>query len=187
MAISMTMHSSIFAGMAMAIVKFGSKDTIFTQGNACKDVMYIQEGTVKLSVVSTVGKEAVLAMLKPGDFVGEGALTGQPARTPTATAVTPATLLVIGLKEMVRVLHSEHTLFDGFLNYLLERSIRIEEELIEQLFNSSEKRLARTLVIARPLWEIGEDPINRSQRVSRNVGANDRHHTVTRQFLHEQV
>ena len=136
-----------FAGMARTIVKFESEDTLFTQGDACKDVMYIQEGTVKLSFVSTVGKEAVLAMLKPGDFVGEGALTGQPARTTTATAVTPATLLVIGLKEMVRVLHSEHTLFDRFLNYLLERNIRIEEDLTDQLLNSSEKRLARTLLL----------------------------------------
>lgn len=136
-----------FAGMARTILKFESKGTIFTQGDASKDVMYIQEGTVKLSVVSTVGKEAVLAMLKPGDFVGEGALTGQPARTTTATALTPATLLVIGLKEMARVLHSDHTLFDRFLNYLLERNIRIEEDLTDQLFNSSEKRLARTLLL----------------------------------------
>jgi CRP/FNR family cyclic AMP-dependent transcriptional regulator len=136
-----------FAGMARTIVKFESKGTLFTQGDACKDVMYIQEGTVKLSVVSTVGKEAVLAMLKPGDFVGEGALTGQPLRTATATAVTRTTLFVIGVKEMVRVLHSDHTLFDHFLNYLLKRNIRIEEDLIDQLFNSSEKRLARTLLL----------------------------------------
>ena len=134
-------------GVARTIVKFESKDTIFTQGDTCKDVMYLQDGTVKLSVVSTVGKEAVVAMLKPGDFIGEGALAGQPMRTATATAMTPGTLFVIGLKDMVRVLHADHTLSDRFINYMLERNIRIEADLIDQLFNSSEKRLARTLLL----------------------------------------
>ena len=85
--------------------------------------------------------------MKPGDFVGEGGLAGQPLRIATATAATPATLLVIGLKEMIRVLHAEHALSDRFITYMLERNIRIEEDLIDQLFNSSEKRLARTLLL----------------------------------------
>ncbi len=109
--------------------------------------MYIQKGQVKLSVVSNTGKEAVVAMLKPGDFVGEGGLAGQPVRIATATAATNATLLVIGLKEMIRVLHSEHQLSDRFITYMLGRNIRIEEDLIDQLFNSSEKRLARSLLL----------------------------------------
>ena len=135
------------AGVARNITEFQAKDTIFSQGDAGKDVMYIQKGTVKLSVVSKTGKEAVVAMLKPGDFVGEGALAGQPVRIATATAVAPVTLLVIGLKEMIRVLHDEHAFSDRFISYMVGRNIRIEEDLIDQLFNSSEKRLARTLLL----------------------------------------
>jgi CRP/FNR family cyclic AMP-dependent transcriptional regulator len=135
------------AGVAKTIVEFQAKDTLFSQGDSGKDVMYIQKGTVKISVVSKTGKEAVVAMLKPGDFVGEGALAGQQVRIATATAVTPVTLLVIGLKEMIRVLHAEHAFSDRFIAYMVGRNIRIEEDLIDQLFNSSEKRLARTLLL----------------------------------------
>jgi CRP/FNR family cyclic AMP-dependent transcriptional regulator len=135
------------AGAARTIVEYKKKDTIFSQGDICKDVMYIQKGQVKLSVVSNTGKEAVVAMLKPGDFVGEGGLAGQPVRIATATAAAPTTLLVIGLKEMIRVLHVEHELSDRFITYMLGRNIRIEEDLIDQLFNSSEKRLARALLL----------------------------------------
>jgi CRP/FNR family cyclic AMP-dependent transcriptional regulator len=135
------------AGVARNILKFETKDTIFSQGDICQDVMYIQKGHIKLSVVSKTGKEAVVALLKPGDFVGEGALAGQPVRIATATAATPTTLLVIGLKEMIRVLHAEHLFSDRFINYMVQRNIRIEEDLIDQLFNSSEKRLARTLLL----------------------------------------
>jgi CRP-like cAMP-binding protein len=135
------------AGVARTIVECQVKDTIFSQGDIGKDVLYIQKGTVKLSVVSKTGKEAVVAMLKPGNFVGEGALAGQPVRIATATAATPVTLLAIGLKEMIRVLHAEHAFSDRFIAYMVERNIRIEEDLIDQLFNSSEKRLARTLLL----------------------------------------
>ena len=135
------------AGAAKSIVEFQFKDTIFSQGDIGKDVMYIQKGSVKLSVVSKAGKEAVVAMLKSGDFVGEGALAGQPIRIATATAAGPVTLLVIGLKEMIRVLHAEHEFSDRFISYMVGRNIRIEEDLIDQLFNSSEKRLARTLLL----------------------------------------
>jgi CRP/FNR family transcriptional regulator, cyclic AMP receptor protein len=135
------------AGVSRTIVEFQKKDTIFSQGDVCKNVMYIQNGSVKLSVVSKTGKEAVVAMLKPGDFVGEGALAGQPVRIATATATAPSTLLVISLEEMTRVLHAEHELSDHFISYMLGRNIRIEEDLIDQLFNSSEKRLARTLLL----------------------------------------
>jgi len=149
------------AGLARTIVAYKPTDTIFSQGDLCKDVMYIQKGEVKLSIVSKTGKEAVVAILKPGDFVGEGGLAGQPLRIATATAASPVTLLVISLKEMIRVLHAEHTLSDRFITYMLERNIRIEEDLIDQLFNSSEKRLARTLLLLarygkqeKPQWDI---------------------------------
>jgi CRP-like cAMP-binding protein len=135
------------AGVSRTIVEFQKKDTIFSQGDVCKDVMYIQKGSVKLSVVSKTGKEAVVAMLKPGDFVGEGGLAGQPVRIATATTTAPSTLLVISLEEMTRALHAEHALSDHFIAYMLQRNLRIEEDLIDQLFNSSEKRLARTLLL----------------------------------------
>jgi CRP-like cAMP-binding protein len=135
------------AGVARTIVEFQAKDIIFSQGDLGKDVLYIQKGSVKLSVVSKTGREAVVAMLKPGNFIGEGALAGQPVRIATATAATPVTLLAIGLKEMIRMLHAEHAFSDRFIAYMVERNIRIEEDLIDQLFNSSEKRLARTLLL----------------------------------------
>jgi len=109
--------------------------------------MYVQKGSVKLSVVNEVGKEAVVAILGPGDFLGEGGLAGQSVRMGAATAITPTTLLVIEKNEMIRVLHAEHAFSDRFVSYMLSRNIRIEEDLIDQLFNSSEKRLARTLLL----------------------------------------
>jgi CRP/FNR family cyclic AMP-dependent transcriptional regulator len=135
------------AGVARTIVEFNRKETIFSQGDACNSIMYIQKGGVKLSVVSASGKEAVVAILGPGDFLGEGGLAGQPLRMATATTVTPTSVLVIGTEEMVRVLHAEHALSDRFIAYVLVRNIRTEEDLIDQLFNSSEKRLARTLLL----------------------------------------
>ena len=107
------------AGVARIIVEFGKKDVIFSQWDICEHVMYVQKGTVKLSVVSHAGKEAIVAMLGPGDFLGEGGLTGQLVRIATATATTPATLLVIGLSEMSRALHAEHALSDRFIGYML--------------------------------------------------------------------
>jgi CRP-like cAMP-binding protein len=102
---------------------------------------------VKLSVVSENGKEAVVAILGPRDFFGEGCLAGQPLRIGTAATITPSTILVIGKAEMIRLLHAEHALSDRFINHMLSRNIRIEEDLVDQLFNSSEKRLARTLLL----------------------------------------
>jgi CRP-like cAMP-binding protein len=117
--------------------------------------MYIQKGGIKLSIVNEVGKEAVLAILGPGDFFGEGSIAGQPIRMGTATAITPTTLLVIEKSEMIRVLHAEHAFSDRFVSFMLLRNIRIEEDLIDQLFNSSEKRLARTLLL---LARYGKEP-----------------------------
>jgi len=110
-------------------------------------VMYLQKGGIKLAVVNQVGKEAVVAILGGGDFFGEGCLAGQHVRMATATAITPSSVLVIEKNEMVRVLHAEHALSDRFMAYMLSRNIRIEEDLIDQLFNSSEKRLARALLL----------------------------------------
>lgn len=146
------------AGIARTIVEFEKKNTLFSQGDLCKDVMYIQSGSVKLSVVSKTGKEAVVAMLKPGDFVGEGALARQPVRLATATAVMPTSVLVIGLQEMKRVLHEEHTFSDRFIAYMLERNTKVEEDLVDQLFNNSEKRLARTLLLLARYGKEGESP-----------------------------
>jgi CRP/FNR family cyclic AMP-dependent transcriptional regulator len=147
------------AGVARRILEFPKKETVFSQGDACTTVLYIQSGSVKLSVVSTTGKEAIVAILGRGDFLGEGALVGQAVRMARATTVTPATLLEIDKSEMVRVLHAEHEFSDRFIAYMLGRNIRIEEDLVDQLFNSSEKRLARTLLLLarygkqdRPKW-----------------------------------
>src|SRR5579872_643363 len=135
------------AGLARRIVEYQKSEKIYSQGESTNDVLYIQKGGIKLSVVNEVGKEAVVAMLGPGDFFGEGGMAGQLVRVGTATAITPTTLLVIEKQEMIRVLHGEHAFSDRFLAYMLARNIRVEQDLIDQLFNSSEKRLARTLLL----------------------------------------
>ena len=128
-------------------MEYRRSQKIYAQGDAAASVMYIQSGGVKLSVVNEVGKEAVVGILGPADFFGEGCLAGQRVRMGTATAITPTAILVIEKGEMMRVLRSEHALSDRFMSYILSRNIRIEEDLIDQLFNSSEKRLARTLLL----------------------------------------
>jgi CRP-like cAMP-binding protein len=133
--------------VARRILEYANSQKIYSQGDSAKNVYYIQNGELKLSVVNEAGKEAVVAILSSGDFFGETCLAGQNLRMGTATAITPATLLVIEKPEMIRVLHSEHALSDRFLSYLLVRNIRVEEDLIDQLFSSSEKRLARTLLL----------------------------------------
>jgi CRP/FNR family transcriptional regulator, cyclic AMP receptor protein len=135
------------AGVARKVVEYRRSQKIYSQGDPATSVIYIQKGGVKLSVVNEVGKEAVLAILGPGNFFGEGGMAGQSVRMGTATAVTPTTLLDIEKNEMMRVLHEEHEFSDRFVSYMLSRNIRIEEDLIDQLFNSSEKRLARTLLL----------------------------------------
>jgi CRP-like cAMP-binding protein len=134
-------------GVARKVVEFRKNTTVFAQGDAATHVVYIQHGGVKLSVVNETGREAVVAMLGPGDFFGEGCLAGQPKRMGSAIAITPTTALVIDKNEMIRVLHAEHAFSDRFITYMLSRNIRIEEDLVDQLFNSTEKRLARTLLL----------------------------------------
>jgi len=135
------------AGIARKIVEYRRTEVIFTQGDPCDHVLYIQTGTVKLSVLSKGGREAVVAMLGSGEFFGEGCLAGQPVRVGSATATTDSSVLLIDKNQMVRLLHKQHALSDRFIAHMLARNIRIEEDLIDQLFNSSEKRLARTLLL----------------------------------------
>jgi CRP/FNR family cyclic AMP-dependent transcriptional regulator len=135
------------AGVDKKIAEFGVREIIFRQGDPSDQVFYIQKGGVKLSVLNNVGKEAVIAVLGLGEFFGEGCLLGLPLRMATATAITYCTVLAIKKDEMLRELHAEPALADLFLSYLLSRSIRLEEDLVDQLFNSSEKRLARTLLL----------------------------------------
>ena len=135
------------AGIARKVTEFRRNESIYSQGQPAETVMYIQKGGVKLSVVNGSGKEAVVAMFGPGDFFGEGCMAGQNLRMGTTTAVTPSTVLVMQKSELLRVLHAEHELSDHFIAYMLAHNIRVEEDLIDQLFNSSEKRLARTLLL----------------------------------------
>jgi CRP-like cAMP-binding protein len=134
-------------GPARKVVKYRRGEVIFSQGDPSNDVRYIQKGGIKLSVLSRIGKEAVVAMLSPGDFFGEGALAGQLIRIETATAVVATSVLTIEKEAMVRLLHEEPAFSDRFISYMLTRNMRIEADLVDQLFNSSEKRLARTLLL----------------------------------------
>jgi CRP/FNR family transcriptional regulator, cyclic AMP receptor protein len=135
------------SGVDRRIVEYRRAAVIFTQGDPCEHVLYVQKGGVKLSVLSKSGREAVVAMLGPGEFFGEGCLAGQPVRMGNATATTDSTILLVDKTQMVRLLHRQHALSDRFIAHMLARNIRIEEDLVDQLFNSSEKRLARTLLL----------------------------------------
>ena len=134
-------------GPARKVVKYQAGGVVFAQGDAASDVRYLQKGAVKVSVVSRIGKEAVVAMLSPGDFFGEGALAGQSVRIETATALAASSVLVIDKNAMAQLLHGEPKFADRFISHMLTRNIRIEADLVDQLFNSSEKRLARTLLL----------------------------------------
>src|SRR6202789_4522875 len=175
------------AGVARKMVEFKRKETIFSQGDSGKTVLYIQKGGVRLSVVNQRGKEAGVAVLGQGDFFGEGCLAGQPLRIGTATAVTATTVLIIDKKEMSRVLHAEHAFSDRFVTHMLARNIRIEEDLVDQLFNSSEKRLPRTLLL---LARYGKE--DQPQKVVAKISQETLAEMIgtTRspsQFLHEQI
>jgi CRP-like cAMP-binding protein len=134
-------------GEGRKALTFSNRQTIFSQGDSADTILYIQQGKVKLTVVSQIGKEATLGILSEGDFFGEGSLAGQPFRMGSATAMTDCELLQIDKKAMMLALHREHTLSDLFVAYLLGRNIRYEEDLVDHLFNSSEKRLARVLLL----------------------------------------
>jgi len=148
------------SGVSKTVLAYDQGKPIYVQGAACDAVMYLKKGEVKLSVISKTGREAIVAILGAGNFFGEGALAGQPVRIGSATAHTPSTVITIDKADMKRLLHEEHALSDGFIAHLLTRNVRIEEDLIDQLFNSAEKRLARTLLL---LARYGEEL--RPQRV----------------------
>ena len=135
------------AGIGRTIRKYARSAVIFSQGDAATDVFYMQQGSVKLSVLSRTGKEAVVAVLGPGDFFGEGCLAAQPRRIATASAMSASRVLVIEKRQMLELLHTQPALAERFLAHMLARNIRVEEDLVDQLFNSSEKRLARVLLL----------------------------------------
>ena len=139
------------AGLARKIVEFRSKETVFAQGDPAENVMYIQRGGVKLSVVNSAGKEGVVAVLGAGDFFGEGCLAGNSVRIGMATTTMSTSVLQIEKKEMIRLLHSEHEFSDRFIAHMLTRNLRTEADLVDQLFNSTEKRLARALLLLAQL------------------------------------
>ena len=142
---------------------------------------------MKLSVINEDGKEAVVAILGPGDFFGEGCLAGQPVCMATATAIVPTSILFIEKAEMMRVLRTEHAFSDLFISHMLTRNIRIEEDLVDQLFNSSEKRLARTLLLLARYGQDDQPQRSDPESFAGNAGGNDRHDALAGQFLHEQV
>src|ERR1700686_3662185 len=152
-----TFLSTINGGRKIEAVP--KKQTIFAQGDSADAVFYIREGKVRLTVVSKIGKEATIGILNEGDFFGEGCLTGQPLRLCSATAMSDCSVMRIDKKSMIEVIHRERAFSDMFVAYLLTRNIRYEEDLVDQLFNSSEKRLARTLLLLAHFGKEGKPEI----------------------------
>src|SRR5467141_3741133 len=147
------------AGVSKTVREYGRGETIFTQGDPCRHVMYIKGGGVKLSVLSKTGREAVVAMLGPRDFFGEACLAGQPIRVGSATAIAHSVIVRVDKDKMARLLHRQHAMSDRFIAHMLSRNIRIEEDLIDQLFTSTEKRLARALLqLAR--YGMQDEPVS---------------------------
>jgi CRP/FNR family transcriptional regulator, cyclic AMP receptor protein len=136
------------SGLGRMIVHLDNKDKAFSQGDPAENVFYIQSGRIRISVISKRGKEATVALLGPGEFCGEECIaSAHPVRVASASAIAPCVLLKIDKKEMIRVLHQEHAFSDIFVSHLLARNARVQEDLVDQLFNSSEKRLARILLL----------------------------------------
>jgi CRP/FNR family transcriptional regulator, cyclic AMP receptor protein len=156
------------AGAARRVVSYSKGKVVFLQGQPSDSVMYIHKGSIKISVLSRTGKEAVVAMLGPGDFFGEGALTGQPIRIATATATTQTTVLIIEKAAMLQLLRDEPTFSERFIAYMLARNIRIEADLVDHLFNSSEKRLARALLLLARYGDQG-GPEQRLPKISQET------------------
>ena len=155
-------------GLGKRVVNYARKEVVFSQGDPCGSVMYLRSGGIRLSVLSHSGKEAVIAMLGPGDFLGEGALAGQRIRLETATATMATTALVVPKREMVRLLHDQPALSDRFIAYMLVRNARLESDLVDHLFNSSEKRLARTLLLLAHYGN-GEKQLERLPKISQET------------------
>ena len=146
-------------GQGRRLLEFSKKASIFTQGEPADAIFYLQKGKVKLSVVSQQGKEAIIGLLAPGDFFGEGSIAGQPLRMSTALTMTDCSVIRIEKKAMMQVLHQQHAMSDMFVAYLLARNIQYEEDLVDQLFNSSEKRLARILLLLARFGKEGKPEV----------------------------
>jgi CRP-like cAMP-binding protein len=175
------------AGTARKVLECRRKQRIFSQGDAANTVLYVQEGAVRLSVISAAGKEAVVGMMGPGDFFGEGCLAGQPLRMGSAIALVPTRLLVVEKKKMVRMLHEQHALADRFIEYVLARNIRIEEDLIDQLFNSSEKPPGTRAPADGALRHGRASAPHEGQRIAGDPGGDGRDDPPASELLHEQV
>jgi len=177
-----------FAGVTHRVAEYRRSAVVFAQGSACAEVMYLQQGSVKLSVLSSGGKEAIVSVLQPGDFFREGCLAGQHAHIATAVALNASTVVVNERKHMFEVLHKHPELNEQFLEHMLKRNIRIEEDLIDPLFNSVEKRLARTLLLlARYGTGRRRSAANCSETVTGGPRRNRWHDSGARQLLHEQI
>jgi len=155
-------------GMSKHVVHFERGDSIFSQGDPADSVFYIRKGAVKLSVVSKQGREAVIAIVEPGDFFGEGCLAAQPLRLSSATTVTAASVLRLEKARMVRLLRGRRAMSERFIAHLLTRNMRIEEDLVDHLFNPSERRLARALLLLAR-YGAPDDPVRTVPRVSQEV------------------
>jgi CRP/FNR family transcriptional regulator, cyclic AMP receptor protein len=176
------------AGLGRRIVQFEAKAGLFFAGQFRRLRFYLQKGRARLTVVSKNGKEATITLLSTGDFVGEESIAGAPGlRLATATAITAYVALKIEREEMIRVMHEEHSFSDLFLKFLLARSMRTQADLVDQLFNSSEKRLARILLLMAEFGKPGEPENVDYADHARNAGGNDWHHPVPRQLLHESI
>jgi CRP/FNR family transcriptional regulator, cyclic AMP receptor protein len=156
------------AGLGKRTATYAPRDILFSQGDPCDSVMYVRSGGIQLSVLSHTGKEAIVAMLAQGDFLGEGALAGLEVRLETATATVASTVLILPKQKMIDLLHSEHAFSDRFIAHMLVRNARLEADLVDQLFNSSEKRLARTLLLLARYGN-GDKPLQVLPRVSQEA------------------
>jgi CRP-like cAMP-binding protein len=176
------------AGLGRRIVRLNPKEAFFSQGDTADCVYYLQSGRAKLTVISKEGKEATIALLTAGNFVGEDSMAGTPGlRMATATAIAPCSALKIERAEMIRVMHEEHAFSDMFLKFLLERSMRTQADLVDQLFNSSEKRLARILLLMADFGQARRTGVPDSQNFAGDAGGDDRDHAVARQLLYESL
>lgn len=155
------------AGLGKQVVTYARSDVIFSQGDPCDSVMYVRSGEIQLKVLSHSGKEAIVGTLRPGDFLGEGALAGLQVRLETASATTTTTVLVVPIRQMIRLLHLHRSFSDRFITHMLLRNARLEADLVDHLFNSSEKRLARTLLLLSRYGQTDEP--QRTMRISQET------------------
>ena len=170
-----------------AISDYRKDQNVYTQGEPADSVFYIQSGKVKKTVVSEQGKEAVVALLGTGDFFGEGCLTGQPLRLATVSAMTECVIVRIAKVDITRVIHEEPAFAELFIAHLLARNSRVEEDLVDQLFNSSEKRACTDPSASGEFWQGRSARANHSKNQPRDTSGYDRHDAISREFFYEQI